>query len=112
MNSRRTWLAGAAFVVVLVLAGLVTTTALAQATPPPGGPGVGICGASAGMMGSGVPMANSDAMLAAHSARMEAAVAASWLTQAQADAMTAAMHARIESGFRPGAAWPGMIRDR
>jgi hypothetical protein len=57
-------------------------------------------------------LANADAMLAAHSARMEAAVTAGWLTQAQADAMTAAMRARLEAGFRPGGAWSGMIRDR
>ena len=67
MNIRRMWLASAGLVVVLVLAGLVTTTALAQAIPPSGGPGAGLCRASAGMM------ANTDAMLAAHSARMEAA---------------------------------------
>src|SRR5215207_7332748 len=40
-----------------------------------------------------------DAVLAAHSAQLDAAVQAGTLTQAQADAMTARMKSHIENGF-------------
>ena len=105
MNITRTWLAGAALAIVLVLSGLVTTSAYGQATPPARGPQVGFCSASGGMM------ANVDAKLAAHDAHMDAAVAAGWLTQARADAMTAAMRAGLEDG-QPGAGWHGMMGTR
>ena len=113
MKLSRMWLAGLAFVVVLIAASVVSTSALAQTTPRAGDPGVGVCPASGGMMqGPGRATGDVDAMLAAHSARIDAAVAAGWLTQPQADAMTAAMRARLDAGFGPGAGWYGMMGGR
>jgi hypothetical protein len=57
-----------------------------------------------------------DAVLAAHTAQLDAAVKAGTLTQAQADAMQALMKSRIQSQFQAntaGGAWgPGMMGGR
>jgi hypothetical protein len=94
MQGKTRWLIGGAVAVALLAGALAGSGVSAQTTPEPD---TAVCPGPAMMSGG-----TAESILAAHTAQMEAAVAAGWLTQDQADAMTALMTSRLERGFAAG----------